>query len=336
VQLSETVPPASWTIVMASGVISIDLYDVHLPLLSALVFAFAAAVWVFLAVVLGVPLARRSGRFRRLAHAPVSLAAVAATAVVGTRLVLYDYRPIAAVLLAVAGIGWALLVVPVLRHWQTPTVGISFVLGVATDGVALLSATLAVVYRAGWLLDAGVVFLLLGLTSYAFTAARFDLRQLVVGHGDHWIAGGALAISTLCAAKLAQGAAALGRFGAQRDVLSDATLALWCLAMAWLVPLIVGEVVRPRLGYDVRRWATVFPFGMYPACSFAVGQVTGIGGITTFGRVGTWVAVAAASLALAGLVRAVDRARPASAAATPSAAGEGPPPRDDALDLRLQ
>ena len=46
--------------------------------------------------------------------------------------------------------------------------------------------------------------------------------------------------------------------------------------MAWLPVLIVGEVVRPRLSLDLRRWATAFPLGMYAACSFIAGKVTGI------------------------------------------------------------
>ncbi len=304
-RLSEVVPPASWTIVMASGVVAIDLYDVHLPVLSMITFGFAAAVWLFLIVVLGVPLAPRRGRFRRLAGSPVSLAAVAATSVLGTGLALYSYPVGAAVLLAIAAAGWALLVVPVLRHWTTPTVGISFVLGVATDGVALLSATLAIAFRAGWLLDAAVLLLLLGLAFYVFTAARFDLHQLINGYGDHWIAGGALAISALCAAVITEAAVAPGRFDDQRQVLTAGTLVLWCLAMTWLLPLIVMEAIRPRLRYDVRRWATVFPLGMYPACSFAVGKVTGIEGIVAFARIGTWVGVAALLLALAGLARSL-------------------------------
>jgi tellurite resistance protein TehA-like permease len=209
------------------------------------------------------------------------------------------------VLLAVAAPVWVLLVVPVLRHWTTPTVGVSFVLGVATDGVALLSATLAIAFRAAWLLNAAVLLLLLGLTFYVFTAARFDLRQLIEGRGDHWIAGGALAISALCAGSITGAADALGRFGDQRQVLVTGTLVLWCLAVAWLLPLIVAEAVRPRLGYDVRRWATVFPLGMYPACSFTVGKVTGMEGITTFGLVGTWVGIAALLLALAGTARSI-------------------------------
>jgi tellurite resistance protein TehA-like permease len=321
------IPPASWTIVMASGVVSIDLRLVHQDVLSAILGGFAAAVWLFLVVVLAVPLAYQRGRFAREASAPVSLAAVAATCVLGTRLAAADYRAAAAALLAVAAIGWAVLLVPVLRHWKTPTTGISFVVGVATDGLALLSATLSAAYRAGWLLIAAVVLLLLALVLYVFTAARFDLRQLLRGHGDHWVAGGALAISALSAGVITEAAAALGQFSHQHQVLSTGTLVLWCLAMAWLPALITCEIVRPRLSYDVRRWATVFPLGMYPACSFTVGRVAGVPGITRFGQVGTWVAVAATLLALAGLCCHVRRAWPprpprAGAPREPAVTGE--------------
>ena len=55
----------------------------------------------------------------------------------------------------------------------------------------------------------------------------------------------------------------------------------------------------------MRRWATVFPLGMYAACSFTVGRVTGLTGITSFGQVWTWVAFAATLVVLAGLFRHV-------------------------------
>ena len=307
---------------MASGVVSIDLHLVHQGVLSAILGCFAAAVWLFLVVVLAAPLVYQHGRFAREASAPVSLAAVAATCVLGTRLAGQDYRTAAAVLLAVAAIGWAVLLVPVLRHWKTPTTGISFVAGVATDGLALLSATLSAAYRAGWLLIAAVVFLLLALALYVFTAARFDLRQLLRGQGDHWVAGGALAISALSAGVITKAAAARGQFSHQHEVLSTGTLVLWCLAIAWLPALIGCEIISPRLSYDVRRWATVFPLGMYPACSFAVGRVAGVPGITRFGQIGTWVAVAATLLALAGLSRHIRRTWPPR----PPRAGSRPEP----------
>jgi tellurite resistance protein TehA-like permease len=305
--VSAPISPASWTIVMSFGVVSIDLDIIHQSVLSAIMLWLAAAVWLLLVAVLAAPLAYRRGRFRREAGSPVVLASVAATAVLGTRLAVPDHRVVAAALLAIAAIGWVLLVPPVLRRWRTPTTGISFVLGVATDGVALLSATLSVVFRAGWLLWVAALLVLLGLVFYVVTAARFDLRQLTSGHGDHWIAGGALAISALCAGKVTQAAAALGLFTPLHQVFTVGTLVLWGLAVAWIIPLLITEVVRPRLDYDVRRWATVFPFGMYAACSVSVGLVTGLTGIAAFGRAGTWVALGITLLVFTGLVRRVLR-----------------------------
>ena len=302
-QLLDMIPDASWTVVMGSGIVSIDLYSDHQPVLSAIMLWFAAGAWLLLAVVLGARLVDQRDRFAREASSPASLTAVAGTAVLGTRLAMQDYHVAAAALLAVSGLGWALLLMPVLRHWETPTAGISFVLCVATEGLAVLGATLAITYRARWLVSAAVPALVLGLAFYVFTAARFDLRELLTGHGDHWVAGGALAISALAAGNVTEAASALGQFSEQHQVLTTGTLVLWCLTMVWLFPLVTGEVLRPRLTYDVRRWATVFPLGMYAACSFATGQVTGITGIADFGHVWTWVAFAVSLLVLAGLFR---------------------------------
>lgn len=167
----------------------------------------------------------------------------------------------------------------------------------------MLGATLAITYRAGWLVSTAVPVLVLGLAFYVFTAARFDLHELFTGQGDHWVAGGALAISALAAGKITEAASALGQFSEQHQILTTGALVLWCLAMLWLFPLIAGEVLRPRLRYDVRRWATVFPLGMYAACSFTAGQVTGISGFAGFGHVWTWVAFTVSLLVLAGLFR---------------------------------
>ena len=60
---------------------------------------------------------------------------------------------------------------------------------------------------------------------------------------------------------------------------------------------------RTQHVYDVQRWATVFPLGMYAACSFAVGQATGITGIDVFARVWTWLALTVSLFVLAGLIR---------------------------------
>ncbi len=75
-------------------------------------------------------------------------------------------------------------------------------------------------------------------------------------------------------------------------VLKALALALWCLTTVWLPALIATELLRPRLSYNVCRWSTVFPVGMYAACSFVVGALTSTTGITGFARVWVWVALA--------------------------------------------
>jgi tellurite resistance protein TehA-like permease len=92
---------------------------------------------------------------------------------------------------------------------------------------------------------------------------------------------------------------------------------LWCAAMAWLPVLIVGEAVRPRLSLDLRRWATAFPLGMYAACGFVAGKVTGIAGIVDFAQVWTWVAFAATLALLAGLVPSLIPGRAAGDSSAP-------------------
>jgi hypothetical protein len=53
---------------MGSGIVSIDLYSDHQPVLSAITLWFAASVWLLLAVVLGVRLAHPRERFVRAGH----------------------------------------------------------------------------------------------------------------------------------------------------------------------------------------------------------------------------------------------------------------------------
>ena len=145
--------------------------------------------------------------------------------------------------------------------------------------------------------------IVVGLALYIFTAARFHLRDLVTAHGDHWLAGGALALSALAAGHVTQAAATLGQLRGWDQVLTTSTLVLWCLAMVWLLPLVVCEIARPRLRYDVRRWASVLSLGLYAACSFVTGKVAGIAAISDFGHVWTWIAFTGWLLALAGLLR---------------------------------
>ncbi|MEO8967453.1 MAG: tellurite resistance/C4-dicarboxylate transporter family protein [Solirubrobacteraceae bacterium] len=299
----DAIPPASGAVVMGTGIVSTALsLDGH-ETISRVVLVLTALTWVALAGLLPARAARDRDRFRADVRTPAALTSVAGTAVLGTRLALLGWDWEGAGLLVIALVLWAALLVPVLTNWRTPTFGASLVLTVSTESLAVLAAILATREHAHWLLVAALAPFGLGLAFYLFVIARFDLAQLAVGRGDHWVTGGALAISTLAAARITIGARALAMLGAGDGVLKAFALGLWALTMLWLPVLLLAEALRPRLGYDVRRWSTVFPVGMYAACSFAVGQAAHASVVRGFARVWVWVALAVWGVVSAAMIR---------------------------------
>ncbi|MBW8821456.1 MAG: hypothetical protein JF598_25430, partial [Streptomyces sp.] len=124
------------------------------------------------------------------------------------------------------------------------------------------------------------------------------------GPGDQWIAGGALAVSALAGSKLI--AADSARLYLWNDddhgVLRAVTVALLVLGLAWYAVLLVAEFLRPRLRYDARRWATVFPMGMTAVAALSVSATVDVPWLETLGEVLLWLSVAAWSAVAAGAV----------------------------------
>lgn len=290
-RLLDSIPPASGAVVMGTGIVSVALLLDGRHALSTILLVLTAIFWLALALLVPARARRQGHQFLIDLRQPTALTAVAGTEVLGTRLTLAGWNWAGAGLLALGAAVWLGLVPVVLRHWQTPTIGGSFILTVATESLALLGATVAIAYRAGWLVYVALVLFCLGLGFYALVLSRFQFRQLTLGAGDHWVTGGALAISTLAAGRIAFAAQSTGGLSSGHDVFQTVALVLWCLTMVWLPALIAAEILRPRLAYSVRRWSTVFPFGMYAACSFVVGALTKTSGIVHFAQVWIWVAV---------------------------------------------
>jgi tellurite resistance protein TehA-like permease len=299
----DAIPPASGAVVMGTGIVSIALsLDGH-ETTSRVLLVLDTVIWVALIVLLPARAARDHRRFRSDVRTPAALTSAAGTAVLGTRLTLLGWDWAGVTLLVIALVLWAALLAPVLTHWRTPTVGVSLLLTVSTESLAVLAATLAVPEHAHWLLGAAIAPFALGLAFYGFVIARFDLRQLAIGRGDHWITGGALAISTLAAGKITLGARTLAMLGNGTGTLQSVSLGLWVLTMLWLPVLLLAEALHPRPDYDVRRWSTVFPVGMYAACSFAVGQAVHASAITSFARAWVWVALVVWVVVFAAMLR---------------------------------
>jgi tellurite resistance protein TehA-like permease len=302
-RLLDAIPPAAGAEVMATGIVSVALALDREETLSRILLVIAGLTWLALVAVVPRRARRDHARLRAEVRTPAALTSVAATALLGGRLAMLGWTWAGIAALAIAAVVWALLLPPVRSHWTTPTDGSSLLLVVATESLAVLAAMLAASERAEWLLVTALAPLLLGLGFYVFVVVRLPLNHLIAGLGDHWITGGALAISTLAAGKLLTGAKALVILGDGGGVLKTVALSLWVLSMLCLPALVGAELLHPRLRYDVRRWGTVFPFGMYAACSFVIGAAMHSGAITSFAQVWVWVAFAVWAVVLAGMLR---------------------------------
>lgn len=302
------VPPAAGGVVMGTAIFSTALDDDRLAPASTTMLGIALAAWVGLAAVFGLRLLHDRARLREQAELPAALTGVAATAVLGTRLehAGAGWAGWAALVLAVPL--WIAVLARLLPRWPRPTDGASFLLVVATESLATLLSALGGPVAA----DAALALGLAGLIAYVWVLRDFDWTEIGRGAGDHWVAGGALAIVALTGAELARADTLTG----VRALLGNLDAVLFVLALAWLPVLAGGELVRPRLGFDVRRWATVFPLGMYAAAGFAVAGVRSVAWPRAFAEAWLWVAaVVWALVAIATVHRCVRSAHVAASRA---------------------
>ncbi len=289
---------------MATGIVSVGLHLAGHEVLSRIALVLACAAWLTLAANFVRLLLVERVQWVTRAGTPGALTAVAATTVLGTRFSLLGWSPAAAALLALAALLWPGLLLLVVRHWGRRMPGAVFLGCVATEGLAVLGATLSAATSTAWLAHAALVPFWLGIVLYLIALFRFDLRQVARGAGDHWVAGGALAISALAGSKLLA-AAGTGMYLWNNDdnaVLHDLTVFLLALDLAWCVVLLVAEIVWPRVRYDVRRWSTVFPLGMTAAATLSVAAAVGAPWLDGPGQALLWVAVTAWLAVAAGAV----------------------------------
>lgn len=283
--------PGSFALVMATGIVSVGAAQAGRPTLSWALFGVGAAAFLALAALVAV----RGSELRRVE----ALTFVAGSGVLGARLALAgDLRP-ALALWALAAAAWAALVAPVLvdlvRRHEARRSGSALLAVVAPESLAVLGAILGRRLHTSALTEASEALWAAGLLAYALLApgvCRRLARAAVArrgSHGDDWIAMGALAIATVAAGELA---------------LAHAALALWVAATA-VLPLVVAAELRSGLRrYELQRWATVFPLGMYAVASYEVGAVDGSGLLGDIGFAVFWIALAAWALTALAMARA--------------------------------
>ncbi|MFJ6838126.1 tellurite resistance/C4-dicarboxylate transporter family protein [Streptomyces sp. NPDC091209] len=299
--------PAAGTAVMATGIISIGLHLTGYETLSRIALVLASLAWLGLAADFLVRLMGDREQWVRQAGTPAGLTAVAATTVLGTRFSVLGWQGLAEALLALSAALWPILLLTVVRHWRRRMAGEVFLVCVATQGLSVLGSTIATAVGPDWLAHAAMVLFWLGIVLYGVSFAHFDLWEVRKGAGDHWVAGGALAISALAGAELVS-AHHVNMYLWNNDdqgVLRAATGTLLVLDLACYCLLVIAEAVWPRPRYDMRRWATVFPLGMTAVATLSVASALDVFWLKGTGQVLLWIAVAAWLAVAAGAVLAV-------------------------------
>jgi tellurite resistance protein TehA-like permease len=295
--------PEAGAAVMATGIVSVALHSLGQEALSRGLLVVTAILWIALAVAFLWRLPLQDARSRRDTGGLSSLTAVAGTAVLGSRLILLGWYGAGWALLGISTILWMRLLTLVRAASARPSTGTGFLAVVAPQSQVALAGQLAHHQHLLWLVLSSLIVFVIGLAVYMAVIAAFDFRVLRTGAGDHWVAGGALAISALSCAELVEADAAVRALGGAHGVLRLASRVLWVLAIVWLPVLIGSELRWPRLTYDVHRWATVFPLGMYAAMSFAIARVSDDGWIASFARTWTWIALGAWAIVAIGALR---------------------------------
>ncbi len=295
----------SSTIVMATAAVSVVLSLTGRVVLSRILFVLAVLAWAAFVVLVGRRLVRDRVAVREEARSPAALAAVAATATLGARVELGGGRDLAIVLLVLAIGGWSAIFALARPAAQIPSNGSSFLLTVSLELVAILAALLA---HAVWLTAVALVLAAAGLGWYPIVLRKFDIGELTRGKGDQWVAGGALAITSLAAAEVSI-AADRGSLRGLVPALHAVAIAIWAMSIAWWLVLVISEITAPRLHYDKRRWSTVFPIAVYAASSLAVARIGVPHQIASIARAWTWVGFAVWMIVGVGAIREAARSR---------------------------
>ena len=329
-----TMHPASFALVMATGIVSIACQLLGWRWLAAPLFwanvLFYGVLWILTAA--------RIVRFPERVLADIShhgravgfFTTVAATCVLGSQVFVIRGAWASAVGLWLLGIVlWAVVTYTVFTVLTVKTEkpplaeGINggwLVAVVAAQSVCVLGAQLADGFGASapnlllfclcmWLGGGMLYIWIISLIFYRYTFFTMSPSDLAP---PYWVNMGAVAISTLAGTMLISAAPHSSLLSDLLPFLKGLTLLFWATATWWVPMLLILGVWRHvsrrfPLRYDSLYWGAVFPLGMYTVCTLRLAQVLDAPVLLVIPRVSIYVAVAAWLLAMTGLVREMAR-----------------------------
>ncbi|WP_415182474.1 tellurite resistance/C4-dicarboxylate transporter family protein [Phaeovulum sp.] len=287
----ETLSPAYFGMVMATGIVSLAASQIGLRGVAWLLFGVAGVTYLIL---WGLTLLRIKRHPRRVFLDLIDhlrgagfFTITAATGILGSEcVVLANWVGMGIVLWWAALVLWLVLTYSIFTAFtvktQKPTLdrGISgaWLLGVvATQAIAVLASLLAVhmappqrialdfISLSMWLWGGMLYIWLMALIFYRYTFFPFSPSDLTP---PYWINMGAMAISTLAGALLIKNAQEAGFLHSIAPFLKGFTIFYWASGTWWIPMLLIlgfwrHIYMRFPLTYDPLYWGAVFPLGMY-------------------------------------------------------------------------
>jgi tellurite resistance protein TehA-like permease len=323
--------PAYFSMVMATGIVSLAAHLQGLRATARLLFYLNVAAWLVLWLLNVLRMVRYPGRFfaDMVDHlrGPGFFTMVAGTAVLGSQFVILaaGYR-VATALAGVALALWAALTYTIFIAFtikeNKPSLdkGISgawLLAVVATQSLAVLSALLAAHAKPPWKLElnffalsmwlwGGMLYIwMMSLIFYRYTFFRLAPDDLTP---PYWINMGAMAISTLAGSLLIVNAPEAPFLNSILPFLKGFTIFYWATG-TWWVPMLVLLGVwryilkRFPLKYDPLYWGAVFPLGMYSASTHEMVEALAVDFLGFLAPLFLYIALAAWAATFIGLAR---------------------------------
>ncbi len=319
--------PGCFAMVMATGIVSIDLSQHGMPWLARALFALNLIVFAALLglTVLRIACHRRQliGDFADPGRGSGFLTLPAAICVLGSQCVFVFDAPLAARAFAVAGaVLWLGLIYPLFavaitrRHKPGFTRSINggwLVSVVATQALAALTILLAgdsgareaLLFAALCLFLVGAGLYLLIIILIVYRLMFFPLRALEF-RAPYWIDMGALAISALTGSLFVLHVDAHAPLAALLPFVKGLSLFAWAAASAWIPLLILLELWRHLwrhvpLRYEPDDWDIVFPIGMYTVGTFALAHALNLPFLLAIPAIGVYVSLMVWALVFVGM-----------------------------------
>lgn len=327
-------PPSSFALVMATGIVSIasELLGLHwiaVPLLVVNLIAFGV-LWLMIALRVLIFPTSLLDDLRAHARGPGFFTIVAGTSVVGVQVfVLMDQADLAATLWLLALCLWVLitysLFTVIIAQPEKPSLvegfsGVWLIASVATQSIAVLGAVIASHFPEyeQAILFLCLLFFCMGCMLYVNIIALIFYRLTFLPLNPngftppYWINMGATAIATQAGASLliyAEGSPLLSEVA---PFVKGFTLFFWA-AGTWWIPLLVvlwvWTIWRNRaVTYTPLYWAAVFPLGMYTACTYQLAIAAELEGLLWLPEFTVYVALLAWGITFIGFLRRLIRA----------------------------